>query len=204
MTKFTHTIKALPKIWKIPDNKKLQIMSEKLTTSEIHLGKNTELNLIVFLKKGWDKNQEQKFILEGENSKINFTCAIMGKGKNNFSFQTTSQHKAKNTKADFLVRAVLFDESKVNYLGNIQIEKGAEMSSAHLSHDSLILSEKAKTKTTPSLEIKADNVKAGHSATIGKIDENIIFYMQTRGLNTKNCKKLIIENFIKSCLTRKN
>ena len=65
-----------------------------------------------------------------------------------------------------------------------------------------MLSKDAKAKTIPSLEIKANDVKAGHSATIGKVDKDLLFYLQSRGINKKLGEKLLIRGFLEADLQK--
>lgn len=78
----------------------------------------------------------------------------------------------------------------------IDIENGAENSNAYLKADVLMLSDEARAHVVPSLEIKENDIKASHGATITKINEEQIFYMMSRGLSRTKAKKLIVEGFL--------
>ena len=65
-----------------------------------------------------------------------------------------------------------------------------------------MLSDKTKTHTVPCLEIEADEVKAGHAATIGRVDDELLFYLNSRGINKKEGQALLIKGFLKSDISK--
>jgi Fe-S cluster assembly protein SufD len=173
------------------------LLLEKLEDMKIILEKDSHLTFVTLLKKGWDKTKKLDFTLKGKNSCLNFISIIIAKDSNNFEFETTSNHLAPHTKSFYQIRSVLYDKARINYKGTLIIAKKAQHTETHLSHDNLSFSKEAKIQTIPSLEIEADNVHAGHSATIGKIDKNQLFYMASRGINRKTSEKILTESFLK-------
>ncbi|MBI2414864.1 SufD family Fe-S cluster assembly protein [candidate division WWE3 bacterium] len=129
---------------------------------------------------------------------------VLYKLKNDESvfLQTTSIHSVPNTKCDVVVRAVLFDSSCSNYIGKIYIAKDAKGTSSYLEDNVLTIGEKTKNTSQPILEILADDVKASHGATTGRLDEASIYYLMTRGLTEKEAWDLLIEGFFDSILAR--
>jgi Fe-S cluster assembly scaffold protein SufB len=172
------------------------IITDRIKNVKIKVKKNETLNYIVIPERGCNSGKKMIFDLEGENSKLNFTTIIIGKNNEKFPFETISNHKGSNTKANFQIKTVLYDNSELDYKGKLKINKNAKSTEAHLSHHSLLLSNKAKIKTLPSLEIDNNNVKTSHKATIGKIDKDMLFYLQTRGLNKKISEELLIKGFL--------
>ena len=162
----------------------------------IKVAKNSTLNHFFIPKKGWEGNKKIIFNLEEENAKLNFTAIIIGKKDEKFQFATISIHSGPNTKANFRVKTVLFDNSEIDYKGNLTIGKNADSTESHLSHHSLLLSKNAKIKSLPSLKICNKNVKTSHKATIGKIDKNMLFYLQSRGIDKTTAKELLIKGFL--------
>lgn len=181
------------------NNHKL-IITDKIYSQIIRVKKDQTLNFILFLNKGWMENRRLTFEFKEENATLNFLAIMVGKNQEKFPFETISLHKNRNTKAHYTVRSALFDESEVNYKGNLKIEKNSHSTDCYLSHHTLMLSKKAKVNTIPCLEIESDDVKAGHAATIGKIDEELAFYLESRGLDKKSSKLLLIKNFLESDL----
>ena len=76
------------------------------------------------------------------------------------------------------------------------IKKNSSNCEAYQNNHSLILSEKSTIHSNPQLEIYNDDVQCSHGSTTGQIDDEVIHYMRTRGINTKDAKKLILEGFL--------
>ncbi len=94
------------------------------------------------------------------------------------------------------IRAVLQDRSSFDLETTVVIEDGAYLSDTYLNMRALLLSDLAKAKSVPSLEIKEDQVKGGHAASIGKLDSDQMHYLKTRGLTDKEAEDLLVHAFI--------
>lgn len=174
------------------------IISDKIHNQIIQVKRDQTLNYVLFLDKGWMEKRNLTFEFKEENATLRFLAIMIGKNKEKFPFETISLHKNRNTRAYYTVRSALFDESEVDYTGNLKIEKNSHSTDCYLAHHTLMLSKNAKTNSIPCLEIETDDVKAGHAATIGNIDEELSFYLQSRGLDKKLAKTLLIKNFLES------
>ena len=135
-------------------------------------------------------------ILAGENASIEIIGLVLGKLDEEKSLETYITHAAPNTKSNVNVRAVLRGKAKFDFRGNVKIEKGAKGADAYLRSDVLLFDDAKMGDDTPALEILEPDVKAGHAATIGKVDEQMLFYLMTRGLSRKQAEKLLVEGFI--------
>lgn len=176
------------------------IITSGIKTGTIKIASNSEITFIALISQGWSELQKLQFNFEEENSTLNFVAFIIGKDKNKFPFETISHHTATHTNAYYRVRGAMFDKSEVNYTGRLNIKPTAQLTDSYLAHHTLMLSKDAKVHTIPSLEIEADDVKAGHAATIGKMDEDIIFYLESRGIDKKTGQDLLIKGFMESDL----
>lgn len=136
-------------------------------------------------------------VLAGENAEVEIVGLVLGKGNEEKSLEAYITHAAPNTKSNINVRGVLRGKSKFDFRGNVRIEKGAKGADAYLRSDVLLFDEAKMGDDTPALEILEPDVKAGHAATIGKVDENMLFYLMSRGLSRKQAEKLLVEGFIK-------
>jgi len=94
-----------------------------------------------------------------------------------------------------LFKSALDDQSHSLYTGVIMIDNGAQRSDAYQANRNLILAEGARADTEPMLEIKADDVRCTHGATVGPIDEETMFYAASRGLAPDDAARLIVEGF---------
>jgi len=123
--------------------------------------------------------------------------------KNDFiSYNLEVMHQLPNFNSLTHIKAVLFDNATLEINGMLKILKGAYNTDSYLRIDVLLVSENANAKVIPGLEITEDSVKGGHGATISKINQSHLFYLQSRGLSKDNATKLIIKGFIKSVLDK--
>ena len=92
-------------------------------------------------------------------------------------------------------KGILDGKSRAVFGGIVLVRKDAQKTDAHQSDKNLILSEAAEVDSKPSLQIYADDVKCGHGATAGHIDQDTLFYMRSRGLDLKTARGLLIRGF---------
>ncbi len=117
---------------------------------------------------------------------------------------TSSIHKVPHTSCITKVRGALQDCAKSNYVGKIIIEKSAHETNTFLQDDVLVLGEKTVNNSSPILQIDANDVKASHGATTGRINEQEIYYLMSRGLQRMEAEKLIVDGFFASLLSTIN
>src|SRR3989344_694262 len=156
--------------------------------------KKEEKKLIPF--ELWGNTKKINVILAGENAQVEVIGLAMGKGDDNKSLEHYVTHAAPNKKSDDKVRAVLRGRSTFAFRGNVKIEKGAKGVDAYLRSDALLFDEAKMGDDTPALEILEPDVKAGHAATIGKVDEQMLFYLMSRGLSRKQAERMLVEGFV--------
>lgn len=138
--------------------------------------------------------------MEKEGINVEFLCLISLKGKEDFKLVTESVHKVPNTSCMINIKGVLFDEASSDYVGKIIINKAAQQTVSFLEDNVLNVGEKSKNHSQPILEIEADDVKASHGATTGRVSEDQIYYLMSRGLTRGEAEKNIIEGFFEEGL----
>lgn len=143
------------------------------------------------------KAQKLDVVLAGENASVEIVGLVVGKNSDERSLETYITHAAPNTKSNVNVRAVLRGKSTFAFRGNVKIEKGAKGADAYLRSDALLFDDAKMGDDTPALEILEPDVKAGHAATIGKVDAQMLFYLMSRGLTRNQAERLLIEGFVK-------
>ena len=171
-----------------------------IENSTITLEAGTKLTFVYLGLMGWTGQKRITFEFKGPGSELTFLGFIVGKNDNIFQFETVSQHRSQQTKAHFFLKAAMFEHSLVDYKGNLNIQKNAQLTDTYLAHHTLLLSDHARARTIPALEIEADDVKAGHAATIGKVDNDMLFYLQSRGIDKKEAEQLLIAGFFEEQL----
>jgi len=107
-----------------------------------------------------------------------------------------THHLAEFTSSDLKVKGIAADESVLLERGLVKIHKTAPNSDGFQHADLLILDEHAQANALPQLEINNNDVRCSHGATIGKLAEDQIFYLQSRGLSTESARNLVIAGFI--------
>ena len=135
--------------------------------------------------------------LRGEGAEAEIVGGFVGEGKERIEIEVEVRHKAENTRANIHIRGVVKDEAEAKISGRLKIFKGAQKTNSFLTEKVLILSDKARAEVVPDLEIEADDVKASHAATVGKIDEEQVFYLMSRGLKKQQAEDIIVEGFLK-------
>ena len=105
-----------------------------------------------------------------------------------------------NNSANFTVKSVLNNSAEVAYKGDLIINKDSKGIDTFLRHNSRLLSDGAKATTTPALEIMAKDVKAGHAATIGRLDKEDLFYLMARGISKPDAELLLANAFLNSAV----
>src|SRR3990167_5611556 len=141
-------------------------------------------------------------ILAGENAEGEIVGLVLGKLDEERSLEAYITHAAPNTKSNVNVRAVLRGKSKFDFRGNVKIEHGAKGANAYLRSDALLFDDAKMGDDTPALEILERDVKAGHAATVGKVDEAMLFYLMSRGITRKQAEGILVEGFVEPILRR--
>lgn len=104
-------------------------------------------------------------------------------------------HIGKNTRSKILAKGVSLDGGINSYRGLVKFEKTAENSVSHVKCDGLMLDNISESHAYPYNEVQCDSAKLNYEATVSKIDEDILFYLQTRGLSEDEAKLLIVTGF---------
>jgi Fe-S cluster assembly protein SufD len=115
---------------------------------------------------------------------------------------STIRHDVGESQSQTLIKSAATGRGQARYLGNIRIAPHAQGTEASLRDDALLLSPRAHIDSVPALEIGANDVKAFHGATIGALDENLIFYMESRGIERGAAEKMIALGFFEPVIER--
>lgn len=133
--------------------------------------------------------------LAGEGAESNVRGTFFGTGENHYEQQLVANHLVGKTTSNTYARGVAADTSRAVYRGMIKIQRGAHGSAADQNGHAMLLGNDAHVDAIPGLEIDADDVIAGHGATVGQIDPERLFYLMARGLPESEARKIIITGF---------
>lgn len=114
-----------------------------------------------------------------------------------YKVKVLMDHYAQNTFGRVVIKGIAANGAKVSINGMVKIEEGAEKTDSFLEMRMLLLDKKSSATVEPKLEIENNNVKASHAATLGKIDEEELFYLKSRGVSLDEAKILIVDGFLK-------
>ncbi len=123
-------------------------------------------------------------------------------GRQHLDHDTQQNHMAPNTTSDLLYKGALMDHSRSVWQGMIYVAPGALGTDGYQANRNLILSKGARADSIPGLEILADDVRCTHGATVGKIDESLLFYLLSRGIPRKDAEQLIVMGFFTPIMER--
>lgn len=156
-----------------------------------------EEKIIPFL---WINGEEEEVLLDvrlvGEGASVKIVGIFLGTGNNSIIFNTNVVHEAKNTTSLTTLRGVFKNNSTFDNAGMVKINKGAKGADGFFA-SRVLLFDNAKGRSVPSLEIDENELKAGHASTVGRPDEEQLFYLRSRGLAEEEAESLIISGFFK-------
>ncbi|MBK8576678.1 MAG: Fe-S cluster assembly protein SufD [Elusimicrobia bacterium] len=140
--------------------------------------------------------------LQGPGAKANLYGLVFGDGDQRFTHHTRQEHQAPHTSSDLLFKAALLDQARSIFTGMIRIEKTATKSEAYQASKNVLLSRNARANAIPMLEILTDDVKCGHGAAVGGLDDDQRFYLMSRGLDPHEAERAMVEGFFEDILLR--
>ena len=130
--------------------------------------------------------------------------ALMPSSRQHIDVSLDVQHRARDTSSDVLWRGIADGRGRGILRGAITVAQGADGADAQLQTKNLLLSPHAEIDAQPVLEIYADEVKASHGATVGQLDERILFYLRSRGIPFAQARDLLIAGFAREALSRED
>jgi Fe-S cluster assembly protein SufD len=145
-------------------------------------------------------NQHVKLTEPGAECQVN--GALFTEDRQHFSYHTLQHHQAPHCKSDFLYKAALQDHSRTVWRGMIKVDKGAQKTDGYQRNDNLLLSANARADSIPGLEIEADDVRCTHGSTSGRVDDELIFYAQSRGFTRQEATRMIVTGFFQQVFDR--
>ncbi|HEY5425795.1 MAG TPA: Fe-S cluster assembly protein SufD, partial [Candidatus Tumulicola sp.] len=130
------------------------------------------------------------------------TALFFPQGSQHVDIVSSVDHAVGDSQSETLVKSAAVDRGQARFLGNIRIAANAQGSNANLRDDALLLSPKAHIDSVPALEIAANDVKAYHGATVGALDGEQIFYMESRGIERNAAERMIALGFFEPAIAR--
>lgn len=179
---------------------------------QVPKGKNVILNFQNILEENAKNNSSVIWALT-DKIKATYSNVVLGRNvlakQNDIVFldkdqeahiDMTALHAIGGSRSETKIKCILKDNAKESFDGMIKILPKAQGTDSYLEANSMLLSENAKSINIPKLEIEADDVKATHAATVEHIEEDKMFYLETRGLKRIDAERIIISSFLEGNL----
>lgn len=144
---------------------------------------------------------ELNVALQGERASVIAGGMLLADGRRHLDTRLGIEHQARDTRCELPWRGLADERGRAVFHGGITIHAGADGSDAALSNKNLLLSDSAEIDTQPVLVIHADEVKAAHGATVGRLDETALFYLRSRGIGRAQARALLIQAFLREPLS---
>lgn len=171
--------------------------TSKIDNTYIYQQEKSKLKLYTISLKGDVVLNKIKIIQNGEQSNSSIqNINIDGSDEKNTKNIISLQHKKSNCFSYQNYKGIFKNNSKYFFKGKINIYKNIKHVDAYQKNNNIILYGDPIIETNPELEILSNNVKCSHGCTISRIDNNILFYLRSRGINKKKAKKILTTGFI--------
>lgn len=138
----------------------------------------------------------------GRGGSAALTAIFFADGDQHVDIESAVIHDVGDTLSETIVKSAATGRGQGRYLGNIRIAAHANGSDASLRDDALLLAKHAHIDSVPALEIASNDVKAFHGATVGSIDEDELFYAQSRGIARPDAERMIALGFFEPAIAR--
>ncbi len=145
---------------------------------------------------GGDYTRLEVEVRLAKGAHFQFGGVTIGGGETTREFVTRTVHAEPEATSHQVVRAVHWGTATGNFLGRIDVARGAQKTDAAQDFKGLLLERGASANAKPELEIFADDVKCAHGAAIGQMDEMAGYYMAARGIPPEVARKLLVRAFI--------
>lgn len=140
--------------------------------------------------------------LAGEGASGRMSGFYFTDGNQHLDLDTQQNHHAPHTTSDLLYKGALKGDSRMVWQGMIYVAHGAQKTDGYQANRNLVLSKGARADSIPGLEILADDVRCTHGATVGKLEEEPLFYLKSRGIPQVEAEQLVVEGFFDPIMQR--
>lgn len=172
------------------------------TLKRAHVERDAEIDWVVGMFGGALTRYDVQCVMDGEGGMSYMYGVGVADNKQQLGQFTRQHHRVGNTTSDLLFKNVLRDRAASNYAGIIKVEKNANGTNAYQSNRNLALDKGVQCDTRPILEIESNQLRCTHGATVGRLDEQQLYYLRSRGLTEAQSRNVLIEAFLDPVLAR--
>jgi Fe-S cluster assembly protein SufD len=167
----------------------------QVATSSIQQLDNSKVSAFTLILDGQLIRNNFSITIDGEHCESHFNGLYLLKGKTLVDNHTVVDHKKPNSQSNELYKGIMDDNSKGVFNGKIYVRPHAQKTNAFQSNRNILMSDNATVNTKPQLEIWADDVKCSHGCTTGQLDEEALFYLQSRGISKQSAQAMLLYAF---------
>jgi Fe-S cluster assembly protein SufD len=138
----------------------------------------------------------------GPDAKLDLSGLMLGRGKDHIDTTLVVNHTTTGCEGRELFKAVLDDRARAVFQGKVIVAPEAQKTDGKQMAQALMLSEDAEFDSKPELEIYADDVACGHGSTAAELDEDMLFYLRSRGIPLADARAMLIESFATEALEK--
>ena len=160
---------------------------------KISVGKSARVEFISADLGRGDYSADVEIDLRGDNSVADFEAVYFGDGKRKLDFNYVIRQRGKKTQATMNVRGALTEQSNKIFRGTLDFQRGAKGSTGRELEEVIILSSGTRNRSVPLMLAAEDEVDGHHAVTVGRLDDEKIFYLMSRGLDKSEAERLIVE-----------
>jgi Fe-S cluster assembly protein SufD len=173
------------------------------STQRAHLGQDASLHTLNIATGARMARNNLQVVLQGRGGQADLLGVAATYGRQHVDFQTLQDHFGDATRSDLIIHNALRGRSSTNFTGLIRINKSAHQTESSQEQKNILLSTGSKADSDPKLEIlNNDVIRCTHGAAVGPVDQEMIFYLASRGLDQATAEQLIVEGFFQSTLKK--
>jgi Fe-S cluster assembly protein SufD len=161
-----------------------------------------QLDWIIGTMGGRFVKQFAEIELDGEGAFGRMSGLFFADDHQFFDHDTQQNHNAPHTTSDLLFKGALKDEARTVWQGMIKVLPNAQKTDGFQANRNLVLSREARADSIPGLEIEANDVRCTHAATVGRLEDEPIFYLMSRGMTRQDAERLIVAGFFDPIMQR--
>ncbi len=178
-----------------------RVLGEANTKTHFVLEEDAVLDYFLPILGDADSDSSVLVELKGKRSKVNSHIVFFGHGKQDQKIHFEHRHVGEETESSLTAKGAAKDEAQTHFYGSVHMLPGSINAKGHLTEHNLILSSKARIEAVPALEIEHNEVEASHAATLERVDEEKLFYLNARGLPTSEAMELLVEGFFEDAFS---
>ena len=168
----------------------------------VHLSEESNLNSFSLIKGGIFTRSETHAYLNGCGSKLNLNGIYISGGNQHHDLTTAIYHDVPDCTSKQIVRGVLGGKSTGVFQGKVRVAQDAQRTDGQQMSRAILLSESANANAKPELEIYADDVICAHGATVGELDDDQLFYLNSRGIPIDKARQILIKAFLEDIINQ--